>query len=61
MAGDVLGWTSTGRQQGTVGSECYAVAQYSASECDNGCAPKGTCGLPYSARGLGGGWELCFA
>ena len=28
---------------------------------DNGCAVKGTCGVPYSGYGLGGGWQLCFA
>ena len=28
---------------------------------DNGCAAKGTCGLPGSDDGLGGGWQLCFA
>ena len=48
--GDALSWTSNGSLQGSVGSD------------DNGCAAKGTCGLPYSDyRGLGGGWQLCFA
>jgi hypothetical protein len=28
---------------------------------DNGCATKGTCGLPYDRSGLGGGWLICFA
>ena len=48
-AGDALSWTSNGSLQGSVGSD------------DNGCAAKGTCGAPYSYRGLGGGWQLCFA
>eukprot|EP01045_Picozoa_sp_COSAG04_P012453 COSAG04_NODE_839_length_9957_cov_18.873504_5_plen_419_part_00 len=50
-AGDALNWTSGSSAQGSVGSYNY----------DNGCAAKGTCGLPYSRLGLGGGWELCFA
>eukprot|EP01045_Picozoa_sp_COSAG04_P022745 COSAG04_NODE_2615_length_3851_cov_1.872601_2_plen_270_part_00 len=50
--GDAIAWTSdNGNGQGTVGHPNY----------DSGCAAKGTCGLPYSERGLGGGWELCFA
>eukprot|EP01045_Picozoa_sp_COSAG04_P039024 COSAG04_NODE_10732_length_756_cov_5.818874_1_plen_118_part_00 len=44
-AGDALSWTSSGSGQGGA----------------NGCAAKGTCGLPYSRDGLGGGWQLCFA
>ena len=47
--GDALSWTSNDRHQGTVGYD------------DNGCAAKGTCGLPWSDYGLGGGWQLCFA
>jgi len=47
--GDAIAWASDDRWQGSVGRR------------DNGCAAKGTCGLPYSAHGLGGGWELCFA
>ena len=35
--------------------------QGSVGRRDNGCAAKGTCGLPFSGYGLGGGWELCFA
>ena len=47
--GDVIDWASDYLYQGSVGDR------------DNGCAAKGTCGLPYSRNGLGGGWELCFA
>eukprot|EP01045_Picozoa_sp_COSAG04_P010935 COSAG04_NODE_688_length_11148_cov_2.882071_3_plen_214_part_00 len=47
--GDAIAWTSSGSSQGSVGHD------------DNGCAAKGTCGLPWSGYGLGGGWELCFA
>ena len=47
--GDAIAWTSSVNGQGSVGHR------------DNGCAAKGTCGLPYSHDGLGGGWELCFA
>ena len=47
--GDAIAWTSDRSHQGSVGL------------MDNGCAAKGTCGLPYSGNGLGGGWELCFA
>ena len=50
--GDAIAWTSDGSSQGSVGNPYNH---------DNGCAAKGTCGLPYSADGLGGGWELCFA
>ena len=50
--GDAIGWHSNFAHQGSVGNP-YNNA--------NGCAAKGTCGLPYSERGLGGGWELCFA
>ena len=48
--GDALSWTSDGGGQGNRGGNI-----------DNGCAAKGTCGLPYSRDGLGGGWQLCFA
>ena len=47
--GDALSWASNGDGQGNWGGT------------DNGCAAKGTCGLPYSTWGLGGGWQLCFA
>eukprot|EP01045_Picozoa_sp_COSAG04_P025754 COSAG04_NODE_3442_length_2812_cov_2.507188_3_plen_124_part_00 len=47
--GDALNWTSDSNNQGSVGGHY-----------PNGCAAKGTCGLPYS-HGLGGGWQLCFA
>ena len=50
MAGDTLSWTSGGGYQGSVGN----------SYVDNGCAAKGTCGLPWSHYELGGGWQLCF-
>ena len=49
-AGDALSWTSNGANQGNYGGEY-----------ENGCAAKGTCGLPNSILGLGGGWQLCFA
>ena len=54
--GDAITWTSDGSDQGSVCcSHCTCL--------DNGCAAKGTCGLPRIAKnhGLGGGWELCFA
>ncbi len=51
VPGDALSWTSDSEYQGSVGYNGY----------DNGCAAKGTCGLPYSGHGLGGGWQLCFA
>jgi hypothetical protein len=50
-APDALRWESSGNQQGSVGR----------TDFDNGCAGKGTCGLPYSGYGLGGGWIVCFA
>ena len=71
--GDLVVWTSSGSDQGSVGcplSYCGAAA------ADNGCASKGTCGLPfthegegstpemgepYGPAGLGGGWQICFA
>ena len=49
--GDALRWESSGNQQGSVGR----------TDFDNGCAGKGTCGLPYSGYGIGGGWIVCFA
>ena len=48
--GDALDWHSDSGNQGSVGTSY-----------PNGCVAKGTCGLPYSPAGLGGGWELCFA
>ena len=51
--GDAIAWTSNAAHQGSVG----APSGYNG----NGCAAKGTCGLPFSQHGLGGGWELCFA
>ena len=48
--GAAIAWRSDYNRQGSVGNPN-----------DNGCAAKGTGGLPYSERGLGGGWELCFA
>lgn len=55
--GDVLQWES-----GSV-EDLEEAAEDSVSE-DNGCADKGTCGLPYShgsATGFRGGWVICFA
>ena len=55
--GDALSWTSDAYDQGSVDPHIVG----------NGCAAKGTCGLPYSYNsqdknnGLGGGWQLCFA
>ena len=52
-SGDAIAWHSNNAAQGSVGC---------AGSCgDNGCVAKGTCGLPFSECGLGGGWELCFA
>ena len=48
-AGGSVGWASDGGWQGSLGHH------------DNGCVAKGLCGLPYSAHGLGGGWQICFA
>ena len=56
-AGDALRWTSNGGYQGSVG----CPSNFCSSGNDNGCAAKGTCGLPFSWDELGGGWELCFA
>eukprot|EP01045_Picozoa_sp_COSAG04_P025653 COSAG04_NODE_3405_length_2844_cov_3.814208_2_plen_261_part_00 len=50
--GDGIAWHSDCCDQGSVG--------YGGQADYNGCAAKGTCGLPYSHDGLGGGWELCF-
>eukprot|EP01045_Picozoa_sp_COSAG04_P024947 COSAG04_NODE_3194_length_3064_cov_2.095447_2_plen_313_part_00 len=50
--GDTIAWYSNVVYQGSVGSS---------GEDHNGCAAKGTCGLPATGYGLGGGWELCFA
>jgi hypothetical protein len=36
-------------------------AQATQINCDNGCAAKRTCGLPYTVHGLGGGWIIYFA
>jgi hypothetical protein len=49
LPGDSVGWASDEIWQGSVGN------------WDNGCAANGMCGLPYSSRGLGGGWQICFA
>ena len=54
--GDTLSWTSDKEFQGSVGNQPGWGGEY-----DNGCAAKGTCGLPFSQDGLGGGWQLCFA
>ena len=51
--GDILSWESNGDDQGCVG--------YSENSMyDNGCIPRGTCGVSYSRYGLGGGWVVCF-
>eukprot|EP01051_Picozoa_sp_SAG22_P023664 SAG22_NODE_6208_length_885_cov_1.832061_1_plen_97_part_00 len=50
--GDTLSWHSGGRYEGSVGN--------GENSGDNGCGAKGTCGLPYSHDGLGGGWVVCF-
>jgi hypothetical protein len=47
--GGTVRWISNGQWQGSTGN------------LDNGCAAKGFCGLPYSDRALGGGWDICFA
>ena len=61
--GDAIAWTSGSSGQGSVGNPW---------NFDNGCAAKGTCGLPSTAygpgssrvsrsgapNGLGGGWQL---
>jgi hypothetical protein len=49
--GDNIGWYSDFSWQGSVGN---------IFNTDNGCAGKGTCGLPYSGNRLGGGWQICF-
>ena len=50
--GGSVGWISTG---GSRGGEEGSVGCPDFNGCDNGCAAKGTCGLPYSSIGLGGG------
>jgi hypothetical protein len=55
LPGDALSWASNYQSQGTVGG-CIAK-----DGCMDGCISKGTCGLPYSELGLGGGWVVCFA
>lgn len=50
--GHVVSWQSDIAWQGNDAGIVGAV--------DNGCASKATCGLPYSASGLGGGWQICF-
>ena len=52
-SGDTVGWASDYHDQGSVGQEEHSW--------DNSCAAKGTCGLPWSETGLGGGWQICFA
>jgi hypothetical protein len=49
--GGTLRWISNYKRQGSTGN------------FDNGCAAKSFCGVPYmySDRGLGGGWDICFA
>ena len=63
--GDALSWTSDGWDQGGEGGDCEGVdfspSTPSLGRFHNGCAAKGTCGLPCSTDFLGGGWQLCFA
>ena len=49
--GDAIEWASGGNAQGGTGQRLP----------DNGCATKGSCGLPSSTDGVGGGWQICFA
>ena len=44
-------WRSDAVQQGNPGD---------VGSDDNGCGAQGTCGLPFSEPGLGGGWQICF-
>ena len=53
--GDALGWASSDMFQGSARNADGQRGE------NNGCAAKGTCGLTYTAYGLGGGWQLCFA
>ena len=59
--GDSVGWTSDGRYQGNGGAVHVCAQGSTGSGRDNGCAAKGSCGLPHSDYGLGGGWQICFA
>ena len=54
--GDVLTWASNIHDQGSDGRGGSGDR-----EDGGGCRAKGTCGLPFSYDGLGGGWQLCFA
>ena len=58
-AGDAVSWTSDGYDQGS-GPGFFPSGNPAPG---NGCAAKGTCGLPYTASvfELGGGWQICFA
>ena len=47
--GETLSWVSDGINQGT-----------ERGPNGSGCAAKGTCAMPYSHDGLGGGWVICF-
>jgi hypothetical protein len=55
--GGALSWQSDGNQQGGNGPWPSGAGAY-----DNGCAAKGTCGLPvtFDTKELGGGWDVCF-
>ena len=55
-SGDEVRFNSDGGNQGSVGTPGYP-----AGTDVNGCVAKGTCGLPNSRSGLGGGWRICFA
>ena len=60
--GDALSSASNGDFQGSVGMMTWIDGiDIDGTPWDNGCAAKGTCGLPGSNPGLGGGWQICFA
>jgi hypothetical protein len=50
-AGDTVRWETDGNNQGSLGRTANPAS----------CIAKGTCGLPYSHEGIGGGWQICFA
>ena len=52
ILGDQVSWTSSGSDQGNYGPGHGGFQE-------NGCTAAGTCGLPHSDFGLGGGWQIC--
>ncbi len=50
-SGDAVSFISDTEDQGSMRSNGVTAA----------CVESGICGAPYSAFGLGGGWQLCFA